>query len=100
MARDRTLATAHIRNADPTRYGALIDELLNMYARGKDEYPTDLTLACGMLVNYTVPTNTRVRNPDTAAIRSVNPESSAMTFAQRGTVAGTNGITHEGITLF
>ena len=58
MARDRTIATVFIRNADPTRYGTLITELSNQYARGKDEYSTDLTSAYGLLVNYTTPANT------------------------------------------
>jgi hypothetical protein len=90
-----------MRNADPTRYGTLTAELSNMYARGKDEYPTDLTSACGMLVNYTMPANARDRHhyaPST--IRPQNYESSAMTFAQRGAIPGTNGITHEGITCY
>ncbi len=34
LARDRTLAVALIRGADPTRYGTLIAELANDYAAG------------------------------------------------------------------
>ncbi|KAI2501302.1 Reverse transcriptase (RNA-dependent DNA polymerase) [Fragilaria crotonensis] len=104
MARDRTIATAFIRNADPTRYGTLITELSNQYAHGKDEYPADLTSAYGLLVNYTTPTNASRgggRNDNASASpRSPNPETSAMTFVQCAVVAGTNGVTHEGITCF
>jgi hypothetical protein len=101
MARDRTLAAAFIRNADPTRDGTLTAELSNIYARGKDEYPTDLTSACGMLVNYTMPANARARHYNApSTIRAQNSESSAMTLAQRDTIPGTNGITHKGITCY
>jgi hypothetical protein len=45
IARDRTLAIAHIRGADPTRYGTLTADLSNQYASGKDEYPIDISAA-------------------------------------------------------
>ena len=43
MARDRTLAMALIRGADPYRYGTLVMDLSNQHAMGIDNYPTDLT---------------------------------------------------------
>ncbi len=100
MARDRTLAHALIGGADPTRYGTLIGELSNQFAMGVDNYPLDITSAFGLLVNYTTPSNARVRNTDrggnespsqtTPATDSANqqaPEASAMTFAQEGSSA-------------
>ena len=117
MARDWSMGVNYIRNADTDRYGTLIADLSNQYARGKDEYPKDITAACGMLVNYTSPYNTRprqsntqstTRNPAPAAATTVAAPSapvdaatSAMTFAQSAaTTAGTNGVTHEHVTCY
>ena len=87
MARDRTLATVFIQNADPTRYGTLIAKLANRYARRKDgEYPDDLMLAYSMLVNYISHTNSSRgggRNDNVMpSLQTPNPETSAMTFVQ------------------
>ena len=57
IARDSTLAAALIRGADRTRFGTLQTNLLNQYSNGKDEYPTDLTSAYGMLATYQTPSN-------------------------------------------
>jgi hypothetical protein len=51
IARDRTLAAALIRGAEPTRYGTLIANLANQYSKGKDEYPTNIMSAYSLLVN-------------------------------------------------
>jgi hypothetical protein len=85
IARDRTLAMALIRGADPTRYGTLIANLSNQYAMGKDEHPTNLNAAYSLLVNYETPANARVtRGTATAtAVPSIAPEASSMTFAQQ-----------------
>ena len=57
MARERTIATCLIRNADPSRYGTLITDLANQYAGQKDNYPKDITSAKSLLVMYKTPTN-------------------------------------------
>lgn len=59
LARNWSMGANYIRNADTDRYGTLIAELSNQFACGKNEYPEDITSACGMLVNYTAPNNTR-----------------------------------------
>ncbi|KAI2493026.1 hypothetical protein MHU86_21527 [Fragilaria crotonensis] len=110
IARDCTLAAALIRGSDPTRYGTLVADLANQYSKGKDEYPTDITSAYSLLVNYRTPVNAtyRARNSAVASESSTTPaqasaanEGSAMTFAQRSTsTPGTNGVTHEGITCY
>lgn len=117
ISRDRTLAAIFTRNLDPTRYGTLIAELANNYARGRDEYPTDLEAAHSMVVNYRTPANARERQATQTQSHSVTPppvqqgvsttmktpEGSAMTFAQRAAapkVPGTDGITHNTITCF
>ena len=58
IARDWTIAIAYIRGAGTSRYGTLIKELGNRYARRKDEYPSDLNDAYSALVDYSTPTNT------------------------------------------
>jgi Zinc knuckle len=105
-ARDRTLAITLIRGADPTRYGTLIAELSNQYAMGKDEYPTDISSAYSLLVNYKTPANTRARDErrnlaPPATAQPTGPEASALTFSQKTSgVAGTDGIVHERITCY
>ena len=94
-ARDETLAMALIRGADPSRFGTLIAELSNQFARGRNEYPTDLNSAYSLLVNYRTPTNTRPRNStgsdnaNSQRTSQTSPasEESAMTFAQQSTPA-------------
>ena len=105
IARDRTLALAYIRGADPTRYGILVAELANQYALGNDNYPVDLTSAYSMLVNYTTPMNaTRAarHNPQqtTTSTSRASGDTSTVTFTQRGVVAGTNGVTHNKNTCY
>jgi hypothetical protein len=48
--------------ADPTLYGTLVAELSNQFARGRNDYPRDLTSAYSLLVNYRTPANARPRN--------------------------------------
>ena len=101
IARDRTLAIAYIRGADTSRYGSLIKELANRYARGKDEYPFDLNDAYSALVDYATPVNTGGRTWTTpTATMSAAPEAGAMTFAQHTLVPGTDGATYATITCF
>jgi ribosomal protein L15 len=108
IARDSTLAILLIRRADPTKYGTLITELSNKYAMGHDEYPTDLSSAYSLLVNYKTPTNARVHQQHTTPAVAPNttpaaatPESSAMTFAQKAAIQpGVDGVTHSGVTCF
>ena len=61
---------------------------------GKDDYPTDITSAYSLLVNYRTPENTRARNPTPASQPAGSPEASAMTFTQRGAIASINGVVH------
>jgi hypothetical protein len=62
IARERTLANALIRSADPTRYGTLIADLSNQYAMGIDQYPTDLLSAQSLLVNYRTPASGQIHH--------------------------------------
>ena len=111
IARDATLAAALIRGADKSRFGTLITALSNQFSNGKDEYPTDLTSAYGLLVSNRTPTNvqrptrlTQANDDRSHSTQSTAPTSdgSALTFAQRSAagVPGTNGVLHDGITCY
>ena len=54
-AKDRYIAYCFLHNLDVHRYESLLTMLLNQYMLGNDEYPSDLTQAYGMLVNYKLP---------------------------------------------
>jgi hypothetical protein len=100
MAREQTLAMALIRNSDRSKYGTLITDLANQYAMGRNEYPANMAAAKSLLFMYKTPTNAPANNRsgNTRSQPAVNPEASAMTFAQRGElVTGTNGLTHDDI---
>lgn len=69
---------------------------------GKDKYPLDISAAYSLLMNYRTSTNPRIRESGSSGFTSMLqggniPEARAMTFTQCGSVAGTNGITHNGI---
>ncbi|KAI2502818.1 Reverse transcriptase (RNA-dependent DNA polymerase) [Fragilaria crotonensis] len=57
MARERTIATCLVRNADPSRYGTLITKLANQFVGQKDNYPKDITSAKSLLIMYRTPAN-------------------------------------------
>jgi hypothetical protein len=123
FTRNRSVALAFLKRADPFRFGLLWIDLENNYVRGKDEYPADLTGAYNMLYHYKKPTPVVLateppENPRTAerpprhhatpVVSSTPPTARAtgtdsvselgMTFAQ--VVAGSNGVTHRDITCF
>lgn len=55
--RDRCHASLLIRNADRQRFGTLVDDLKNNFARGNNQYPTTMDGAHQMLLTYRPPTN-------------------------------------------
>ena len=98
---DRMLAITYIRGAHTSRYRSLIKELANRYARGKDEYPSDLNDAYSALVDYATPANTGGHTWTTqTAATAAAPEASAMTFAQQTLVPRTDGATYATTTCF
>jgi len=46
------LAMAYIKGVDQTRYGVLVAELKNDYAKGQDDYATDLATAFALVNLY------------------------------------------------
>ncbi len=111
MARERTIATALIRNADPSRYGTLITDLANQYAMHKDNYPTDITSAKSLLVMYKTPANvSSTRNANNQQRQQAQQSAAAansdalngLTLAQRTViaVAGTDGSLRPSVTCY
>ena len=108
---DEWLAMLFMRAADPRRFGALMADLKNLYGRGRDQWPEDLTEAYSMLVDYEAPPSARAQtNPASntpapaAAITATDDDPSlttGMTFAQAAPpVAGADGTTIAHITCF
>ena len=103
IARDRTLAIAFSRGADTSHcHGTLIRELANRYARGKDEYPSDLNNTYSALVDYATPVNTggQTWSSNQSTRPAAAPEASAMTFSQQTLIPGADGATYATITCF
>ena len=51
-ARDRFLAYVFLQGSDKTRFGELVVELENQHTYGNDNFPSNLTMAYNLLVNY------------------------------------------------
>jgi len=60
-ALDYTLAMAYIKGVDQTRYGVLVTELKNDYAKGQDDYPTDLARVFALVNLYETPRNEQLQ---------------------------------------
>ncbi len=77
-SRDRTLATAFLKDSDPLRYSKLLADLKNQYNLGQNQYPKDLTSAYRLLVHYdpgTIPSATG-HNSRTSPVATLSePES-------------------------
>ena len=98
ISRNRAIAISFIRRADRGRYGALWLDLQNQYSRGHDQYPTDLTNAYELLLNFLPPESNHLKNITNRPHHRSQP---ALQFMSAGTkVAGTDGTTHDGITCY
>lgn len=102
IARAHTIAIAYIIGGDTSRYGTLIKELGNRYARGKDEYSSDLYDAYSALVDYATLVNTEGRawSGGVTTAPSAAPAASAVTFVQQAVVPDTDGNTFSTVTCF
>ena len=52
---------AYIKGIDQTRYGVLAAELKNRYAKGQNDYPTDLATSFALVNLYETPKNEQVQ---------------------------------------
>ena len=71
-AREEYLAVMLLFKSDPKRYANLVADLENQHTRGQDGYPTTLSAAYDMLINY--------RNPSSST--HLHGQDSGMAFAQ------------------
>jgi hypothetical protein len=55
LAKSKAHAMAFLKHADKHRYTLLVTDLENQYTRGTDQYPTTITEAYNLLVNYKKP---------------------------------------------
>ena len=75
----------------------------NRYARGKDEYPSDLNDAYSIIVDYATPTNTgggRGWSGGATTATTTAPEASATTFAHQNVIPDTDGNLFATVTCF
>jgi uncharacterized membrane protein YgcG len=77
-AKDEYMGIRFLRRSDPARYGALLADVENQYTRGMNSYPTTLTMAYDMIVNYVTPNRS-----------STNPDAQGISFYQEGEPAAT-----------
>jgi Zinc knuckle len=91
-ARGCTIAMAFLRGADARRYANLWSDLANQQTRGNDQYPTDLTEAYALLVNYHTPNQARQQQQanaqtiPTTTVSNVPTDIGAHTFTQNAKV--------------
>jgi hypothetical protein len=94
-AKKKSVAIGFLKRADRKRYGGLWSELENLFTRGEDQYPTDLTGAYNLLLNYKAPLQQTYGRRDGHANRE-EEEVSGITFLQNsGPIPGTDGAIHE-----
>ena len=81
--RNMSIAMRFIKAADKARYGTLVADITNQYARGLDGYPKDLNQAFTLLTQYVPPTN-NARSRQYQHRGGGDPEAtdSALTFVQ------------------
>ena len=91
-AKRKAHAMAFLKRADKGRYGLLITELENQFTRGTDQYPTNITEAYNLLVNYKKPATSRERHQRTprdehrrghVGDRNTDTQQDKLTFVQR-----------------
>jgi hypothetical protein len=100
IARDRTLALAFLKRADRRRFGTLWADLKNQFSRGNNQYPTNLTAAYSLLVNFKPPKRDKPRRNPRSQEPAVEKED-GITFMQAGgVIACADVVTHTHFTFF
>ena len=105
VVKNKLLAVAFLRRADRARYGDLLRDLRNSYARGRDEYPTTLDAAFQMMQSYVKPAagyQQRSSSTITGGLQYAQQESTNTNIANtnlpsRRVVPGINGRTYHRI---
>jgi Zinc knuckle len=86
VARERFLATSFLLNSDWSRYGRLIVDIENAFIQGQNRYPTTITAAYNLLVNW--------KQDPRNFIQSLGPTNDGVSFATTGDGGSTSGDTH------
>jgi hypothetical protein len=99
-AKNKSIAIGFLKRADRKRYGGLWSDLENLYTRGQDHCPTDLTGAYNLLLNYKAPPMVQSGRREQQQPRDED-EVSGLTFLQNGApVPGTDGTVHAHIKCY
>jgi hypothetical protein len=97
-AKQKYVAIGFLKRADRKRYGGLWSDLENQFTQGTDDYPSNLTGAYNLLLDYTAPPSQQYGRRKN---RAEEEEISGITFLQSSApVPGTNGATHERIKCY
>jgi hypothetical protein len=78
-AKLQSIAMGFMKRADKRRYGGLWSDLENSFSRGQDHYPSDLTGAYNLLLNYKAPPPVLRRH-----VREQGNDEDALSFLQEG----------------
>jgi len=98
FAKKKSVAIGFLKRANRKRFGGLWSDLENLFTRGQDDYPSDLTGAYNLLLNYKAPPSSYQGRRDQS---NDYEEVSGITFLQNGTpVAGSDGATHSRVKCF
>jgi hypothetical protein len=79
IARGYTIAMAFLRGGDPLCYATIWSDLANQQTRGNAQFPTDLTLAYSMLVNYHSPRENMCPNNNNNNSQETTTKSNVLT---------------------
>ena len=92
-AREEYLAVTLLFKSDPKRYANLVADIENQYTRGQDGYPSTLSAAYDMLINYRIPaSSTRLHGQDSGmAFAQASNDSAHQDIRDGDSGQGTNG---------
>jgi hypothetical protein len=97
-AKKKAITIGFLKRADRRRYGGLWSKLENLFTRGQDHYPEDLTSAHNLLLNYKAPPAAQQGRRGQSRDEE---EVTGLTFLQNGApVPGTDGTLHEQIRCY
>jgi hypothetical protein len=108
-SRDQHVSIMFLNRSDQRHYGTLWADLANQFARGNNQYPTDLTEAYSLLVNYEPPFPIQNKDKDTITTATI-PRSSTDSVSSEMTgttllvaaesLPGADGVLHKNMTCF
>jgi hypothetical protein len=61
VGKEKYLKMSLIRAADKVRYSRLMDDLVNQFTMGPNNYPVNITVAYNLLISYSISTQSTAR---------------------------------------